>query len=55
MQRLVSCKICSLAIAKYSCRKCGATVCESCYDKGLGLCLSCKQGRGAKHEIRGLS
>ncbi|RKX57883.1 MAG: hypothetical protein DRP29_07670 [Thermodesulfobacteriota bacterium] len=39
------CEICHKAIAKYVCNKCGAHVCEACYDKKTGLCIVCARGK----------
>ncbi len=47
MKLLTNCKICNQAIAKYNCNLCGSSVCENCYDKLKGVCISCKQGKKA--------
>jgi hypothetical protein len=44
MQILRKCQICNMKMARYSCKMCGAPVCEDDYDKESGLCIACKQG-----------
>ena len=46
------CDICG-GIARHTCRLCGKRVCGDHYDKGLGLCTSCKGGRRIKGTAKG--
>ncbi|MFH1376004.1 MAG: hypothetical protein ABIH25_00035 [Candidatus Woesearchaeota archaeon] len=42
MQVLKPCQICKQAIAKHNCQKCGAHVCDSCFNKEKNICTNCK-------------
>jgi len=45
MQIIKKCGVCGINIGKYVCIMCGKLVCENCYDKKKGLCISCAQGK----------
>ncbi len=34
-------------IAEHSCKLCGRRVCAAHFDSSLGICTSCRSGRGA--------
>ena len=37
------CRVCNSRLAEYTCKSCGALVCERDYDKATGFCIICKQ------------
>lgn len=47
------CQICEDARARYTCKTCGAAVCEAHFDSGASLCTECAPGqRPAGRETR---
>ena len=41
MEQPTTCQICRRKVAKFTCKNCGANACENCYDKKLGICITC--------------
>ena len=39
------CQICKTRLGKFTCKYCGALVCENCYDKEKGICIKCSRGK----------
>ena len=45
------CQICESAQAQFACDRCGRMVCETHYDRELGLCTDCaKRVRGEERD-----
>ena len=43
-EKLTTCVVCGQDFAKYTCKLCGADVCDADYDKKKGICMPCLQG-----------
>jgi len=41
MERVMRCAICEKKLGRFTCMKCGANVCEDCFDPAKGICKGC--------------
>jgi len=50
MEEVKICVTCGKNLGKQVCMNCGALVCDYCYSRKRGTCVSCIKGRTLKNE-----